>query len=263
MHTAPARPLVPRPHMPELRLDGCIALVTGAGQGIGRGIALALAKEGAKVALAGRTIAKCEAVAAELKAFGAEVVPLACDVSVRSDVDRAVAATVEAFGGLDVLVNNAQSSVQRSLEDTTDEDVELAWQTGALGTLYAMQAALPHLRERGGAIVNFGSSTAIEGNATFGSYAMAKEAIRGLSRVAAREWGRYGIRVNVIVPNALSPAAESFRDSSPERFARMQARIPLGRVGDPEDDIGRAVVALASDDLTYMSSQTLMLTGGA
>jgi 2-hydroxycyclohexanecarboxyl-CoA dehydrogenase len=250
--------------MPELRLDGCIALVTGAGQGIGRGIALALAKEGAKVALAGRTIAKCEAVAAELTELGAEALPLACDVSVRGDVDRAVTATVEAFGGLDVLVNNAQSSVQRSLEDTTDADVELAWQTGALGTLYAMQAALPHLRARGGgAIVNFGSSTAIEGNATFGSYAMAKEAIRGLSRVAAREWGRYGIRVNVIVPNALSPAAESFRDNSPERFARMQARIPLGRVGDPEDDIGRAVVALASADLTYMSGQTLMLTGGA
>jgi 2-hydroxycyclohexanecarboxyl-CoA dehydrogenase len=250
--------------MPELRLDGCIALVTGAGQGIGRGVALALAKEGAKVALAGRTIAKCEAVAAELTELGAEALPLACDVSVRSDVDRAVTATVEAFGGLDVLVNNAQSSVQRSLEDTTDADVELAWQTGALGTFYAMQAALPHLRARGGGtIVNFGSSTAIEGNATFGSYAMAKEAIRGLSRVAAREWGRHGIRVNVIVPNALSPAAESFRDNSPERFARMQARIPLGRVGDPEDDIGRAVVALASADLTYMSGQTLMLTGGA
>ena len=250
--------------MPSQRLDGHVALVTGAGQGIGRGVAFALAKEGAMVAVAGRTLAKCEAVAAEITDFGGEALPLVCDVSVRSQVEAAVSATVEAFGGLDVLVNNAQSSVQRSLEDTTDADVELAWQTGALGTLYAMQAALPHLRERGGGtIVNFGSSTAIEGNATFGSYAMAKEAIRGLSRVAAREWGRYGIRVNVIVPNALSPAAESFRDGSPERFARMQARIPLGRVGDPELDIGRAVVALASDELTYMSAQTLMLTGGA
>jgi 2-hydroxycyclohexanecarboxyl-CoA dehydrogenase len=250
--------------MPDLRLDGRIALVTGAGQGIGRGVALALAKEGAMVALAGRTLAKCEAVADEITAIGAKALPLACDVSVRSQVEQAVTATVEAFGGLDVLVNNAQSSAQRSLEDTTDDDVELAWQTGALGTLYAMQASLPHLRARGGgAIVNFGSSTAIEGNATFGSYAMAKEAIRGLSSVAAREWGRYGVRVNVIVPNALSPAAESFRNNSPERFARMQAGIPLGRVGDPEDDIGRAVVALASDDLTYMSGQTLMLTGGA
>ena len=169
-----------------------------------------------------------------------------------------------AFGGIDILVNNAQSSVQAKLEDTTEEDIELAWRTGAMATFYAMQAALPHLRASGrGSIVNFGSSTAIEGNVAFGAYAMAKEAIRGLSRVASREWGRFGIRVNVIVPNALSPASQDFRDAHPERFARMEARVPLGRVGDPEADIGRAVVALAADDLTYLSGQTLMLTGGA
>jgi len=246
------------------RLDGGVALVTGAGQGIGRGAALALAKEGAAVALAGRTLSKCEAVADEIAALGGRALPIACDVSVRAQVDAAVEATVRAFGGLDILVNNAQSSVQAKLEDTTDEDVDLAWRTGALATLYAMQAALPYLKESGrGSIVNFGSSTAIEGNVAFGAYAMAKEAIRGLSRVASREWGRFGIRVNVIVPNALSPASQDFRDAHPARFARMKARVPLGRVGDPEADIGRAVVALAADDLTYLSGQTLMLTGGA
>jgi NAD(P)-dependent dehydrogenase (short-subunit alcohol dehydrogenase family) len=126
-----------------------------------------------------------------------------------------------------------------------------------------MQAALPHLKARGGgAVVNFGSSTAIDGAATFGAYAMSKEAIRGLSRVAAREWGRYGIRVNVVVPNALSPAAAAFRDAEPERFARMEAGLSLRRLGDPEADIGRAVVALISDDLAYLTSDTLMLTGG-
>ncbi len=246
------------------RLDGRVALVTGGGQGIGRGAALALAKEGAAVALAGRTLSKCEAVAAEIADLGGRALPLACDVGVRAQVDAAVAATVSAFGGIDILVNNAQSSVQAKLEDTTDDDIELAWRTGALATFYAMQAALPHLRASGrGSIVNFGSSTAIEGNVAFGAYAMAKEAIRGLSRVASREWGRFGIRVNVIVPNALSPASQDFRDAHPERFARMEARVPLGRVGDPETDIGRAVVALAADDLTYLSGQTLMLTGGA
>ena len=216
------------------------------------------------MALAGRTFSKCEAVAAEIADLGGRALAIACDVSSRAQVDAAVDATVQAFGGIDVLVNNAQSSVQAKLEDTTDEDVELAWRTGAVATLYAMQAALPHLKASGrGSIVNFGSSTAIEGNVAFGAYAMAKEAIRGLSRVASREWGSFGIRVNVIVPNALSPASEQFRDTHPERFARMEARVPLGRVGDPEADIGRAVVALAADDLTYLTGQTLMLTGGA
>jgi len=246
------------------RLEGRVALVTGAGQGIGRGTALALAKEGATVALVGRTLSKCEAVAAEIADLGGTAVAIACDVGVREQVDAAVDTTVRAFGGIDILVNNAQSSVQAKLEDTTDEDIELAWRTGALATVYAMQAALPYLKASGrGSIVNFGSSTAIEGNVAFGAYAMAKEAIRGLSRVASREWGRFGIRVNVIVPNALSPSSQDFREAHPDRFARMEARVPLGRVGDPEADIGRAVVALAADDLTYLSGQTLMLTGGS
>lgn len=245
------------------RLADRVVLVTGAGQGIGRGIALALAKQGAQVGVAGRTVAKCEGVVAEIEALGAKAIAIACDVTDRTDIEAAVAQVVNRFGGLDALVNNAQSSVQRLLADTSDADVELCWRSGPLATLHAMQAALPHLIERGGgAIVNFGSSTAIDGAATFGAYAMAKEGIRGLSRVAAREWGRYGIRVNVVVPNALTPSAERFRDEHPERFERMQAALTLRRVGDPETDIGRAVVALVSDDLAYLTADTLMLTGG-
>jgi NAD(P)-dependent dehydrogenase (short-subunit alcohol dehydrogenase family) len=227
-------------------------------------VALALAREGACVALAGRTVAKCEAVVAEIGSFGGSAVALACDVTDRAQVDAIVAATAERFGGLDALVNNAQTSVQRLLADTTPEDVEICWRSGPMATLFAMQAALPLLRSRGGgSIVNVGSSTAIDGNATFGAYAMAKEAIRGLSRVAAREWGRYGIRVNVIVPNALSPSAERFKLAEPERFRKLEETMPLRRMGDPETDIGRAVVALVSDDLAYLTGDTLMLTGGA
>ena len=245
------------------RLAGKVAVVTGAGQGVGRGIAIALAKEGASIAVLGRTLAKCEKVAAELEDLGVEALALACEVGDRAQVDQALDAVVQHFGGLDALVNNAQSSHQALLADVTDADVEECWRSGALGTLYAMQAALPHLKTRGGGtIINFGSSAAMDGAVTFGAYAMAKEAIRGLSRVAAREWGRYGIRVNVVVPNAMSPGSERFRDEHPERFAKMEAALPLGRVGDPELDIGRAVVALVSDDLSYLTGETLRLTGG-
>ena len=246
------------------RLTGRVAVVTGGGQGVGRGIALALAKEGASILLAGRTLSKCQTVADEIATFGGAAQAFRCDVGERGDVESAVSAAVERFGGLDALVNNAQSSTQRLLIDTTDADVDLAYRSGPLAVLYGMQAAYPHLVARGGgSIVNFGSSTAIEGNATFGSYAMAKEAIRGLSRVAAREWGRDGIRVNVVVPSALSPAAEAFRDARPEAYQKQVNRIPLHRMGDAETDIGRAVVALISDDLSYMTGQTMMLTGGA
>ena len=240
-----------------------MVFVTGAGQGIGRGAALALAKEGARVGLAGRTLVKCEAVAAEITDLGGAALAVECDVARRDDVDAAVAATVETFGGLDGVVNNASIATQRLLAEVTDAEVEEVWRIATMGTLYGMQAALPHLRARGGgAIVNFGSSTAIDGNATFGAYAMAKEAIRGLSRVAAREWGRYNIRVNVIVPNASSPPSEAFAAAHPERFARIQSMLALRRVGDPEADIGRAIVALMSDDLAYLTADTLMLTGG-
>jgi 2-hydroxycyclohexanecarboxyl-CoA dehydrogenase len=247
----------------NLRLTGKAALITGAGQGVGRGIAIALAKEGAAVAVVGRTLGKCESVVDEIQALGGEAIAVLCDVGERSEVAAAVSASVERLGGLDILVNNAQSAVQRPLLDLTDDDVETCIRSGALATFFAMQLVHPHLVARGGgSIVNLGSQTAIRGNRTFGAYAMAKEAIRGLSRVAAREWGPDGIRVNVVVPSATSPAAEAFREANPERYQRQLDQIPLQRMGDPETDIGRAVVALVSDDMSYVTGETIRLTGG-
>ncbi len=244
------------------RLSGRTALVTGGGQGIGRGIALALADDGASVTITGRRAEALDHVLKEIEARGGVARATVGDVGVRADAERMVAETVDAFGRLDALVNNAQSSVQRMLAETSDDDVMLAFRSGALGTLYTMQAAFPYLCERGGSIVNFGSSTAITGDASFGSYAMAKEAIRGLSRVAATEWGRYGIRVNTVVPSAMSPAAQEWRDRHPETFAAHVKHTPLGRLGDCETDIGRAVAALVSDDMRYLTGGTLMLGGG-
>ena len=245
------------------RLEGNVAVVTGAGQGIGRGIALALAKEGAAVALLGRTAAKVEAVAAEISGFGGRAQPFGCDVADRTAVDDAVAAVADEFGRIDVLVNNAQTTApNRLLEDVTADDVDLCWSTGPVATLNCMQAAFPYLRERGGSVVNFGSNTAIEGARAFGAYAMAKEGIRGLSRVAAREWGRFDIRVTVICPFAGSPSAAAFNQDHPKAAEAILRKTPLGRMGDCEDDVGRAVAALVSEDMNYLTGATLMVDGG-
>lgn len=244
------------------RLEGHVAIVTGAGQGIGRGAALQLARAGAAVALAGRTASKLEVVAAEVEAEGGRALALPTDVTDRAQVDHLVATTVEAFGRVDVLVNSAQGFVFRTLEEATDDDIDLAYRSGVLGSLATMQACLPHLRARGGSIVNFGTSSAITGEPTFGPYAMAKEAIRALTRVAASEWGPHGIRVNCICPTAATPPYLAFEAANPDAAHQMAAARPLGRIGDPEADIGAAVVALASEDLRYLTGATLMLNGG-
>ncbi|MFJ3777329.1 SDR family NAD(P)-dependent oxidoreductase [Streptomyces sp. NPDC090075] len=244
------------------RLAGRTALVTGGGQGVGRGIALALAAEGAAVVISGRTETTLKDTAREIAERGGRVRTVVGDVGVRDDVEHMIAETVREFGGLHVLVNNAQSSVQRPLAETSCDDLQLTYRSGPLATFHAMRAALPHLKASRGSVVNLGSSAAVQGEATFAAYAMAKEAIRGLSRVAAREWGPYGIRVNVVCPAALSPAAEDFLATHPDKAERVLAGIPLGRMGDPEQDIGRAVAALVSDDMAYLTGATLMLEGG-
>ncbi|MFJ9907995.1 SDR family NAD(P)-dependent oxidoreductase [Streptomyces sp. NPDC101152] len=244
------------------RLAGKTALVTGGGQGVGRGIALALAAEGAAVVITGRTEERLKESARMIAERGGRVHTVVGDVGERADIDRMVAETVREFGGLDVLVNNAQSSVQRRLEQTSYDDVELAYRSGPLAAFHAMLAALPHLRASRGSVVNLGSSAAVLGEAGFASYAMAKEAVRGLTRVAAREWGPYGIRVNVVCPAALSPAAQAYFAAHPDKADQVVAGIPLGRMGDPETDIGRAVAALVSDDMAYLTGATLMLEGG-
>jgi len=247
-----------------MSLDGKVAIVTGGGQGLGRAIALVLSRRGVRVAVTGRTPATLEAVVDEIASSGGEAIAVAGDVGSRTDVRLAVDATIDAYGGLDILINNAQSSKPGiMLADLWDEDFELVFRSGALGTLYAMQACYPHLKRRGGgSIVNFGSSTSITGDRGFAPYVMAKEAIRGLTRVAANEWGRDGIRVNVVCPAAMSPSAAAFRDADPDRWARIVRQIPLGRMGDDIADIGCAVAALVDDDLRFLTGATLLLDGG-
>jgi NAD(P)-dependent dehydrogenase (short-subunit alcohol dehydrogenase family) len=247
-----------------MELDGKTAIVTGAGQGLGRGIALVLARRGANVVLTGRTESTLSKVLGEIEEAGGTGVFVTGDVGSRNDVRAMVDGAIAAYGGIDILINNAQSSKPGiALIDMTDDDLELTFRSGALGTVYCMQACYPHLKARGGgSIVNFGSSTAISGDRGFAPYVMAKEAIRGLTRLAANEWGPDNIRVNVVCPAGMSPSAAAFRDADPERFGRVLRSIPLGRMGDEVDDIGRAVAALLSDDLRFLTGATLLLDGG-
>jgi NAD(P)-dependent dehydrogenase (short-subunit alcohol dehydrogenase family) len=246
------------------KLDGKIAIVTGAGQGVGRGIALALANEGATLILAGRTLEKCVRTADEIKDFGGKAMATACDTSQRDQVNAVVKETVDEFGTIDILVNNAQMArTGIPFDQVTDDDMDAAFGSGFYGTFYFMQACFPFLKENGGKVINLGSASGTRGNAGFAAYAAAKEGIRALTRVAAREWAKLGITVNTICPFANSPGVQQLVDGAPEFLQQLLSGNPMGRIGDCETDIGRAAVFLTSSDADYITGQTLNVDGGA
>ena len=243
-------------------LDGKVAIVTGAGQGVGRGIALALAREGAAVAVIGRTIEKCERTLGEIEAAGGRGVALACRVNHRDDVEATVAAVIAELGGIDVLVNNAHTSRPMvPFEETTDKDMAIAMH-GFHGAFYFMQACFAQLRARRGKVFNLGSSAGIRGDAGFTSYAAGKEAVRAISRVAAREWGTHGITVNVICPFSDSPGIDYMIENVPGFIDELTAETMLKRLGSSEADVGRTVAFLASDGGSYITGQTINVDGG-
>lgn len=242
------------------QLDSRVALVTGGGAGIGEGIVRRFADEGARVVVAeldeesGRTVAE---------SVGGMFVR--CDVSVRTDVEAAVAAAVSAYGALDVLVNNAWGggSIGR-VEKKTDEALARGMAVGYYGPFWAMQAALPHLKERGsGRVINMCSLNGV--NAHIGSleYNAAKEALRALTRTAAREWAPTGVTVNAICPAAKSQAFFRAIGDYPELEALADAANPMGRMGDAYDDIAPVAVFLASEGSRYLTGNTLFVDGGS
>jgi NAD(P)-dependent dehydrogenase (short-subunit alcohol dehydrogenase family) len=244
-------------------LDGRVAFLTGAGRGVGVGIALALAKAGANIGLFGRTRETLDETAAKLGELGCRTVVCVGDVGVRADVDRAVAQVQAELGPVWALVNNAYSAVTTSVEDITDEALDSTLRACLHGSLYCMQACFPTMKERGGRIVNFGSGAATMGTPVLASYNIAKEAIRGLTKTAAVNWGQYGITVNTICPLSASDAYQGWFESltADEQQKHLQG-IPLQRMGDPEKDIGSLVVFLAGPGGGYMTSRTFHVDGG-
>jgi 2-hydroxycyclohexanecarboxyl-CoA dehydrogenase len=246
------------------RLDGKSALVTGAGQGIGRGIALTLAREGASVAVVDVNPDTAASTAREIEARGGRAIALRCDVGVRAEADNAIAAAVKAFGTVDILVNDAQRIIgEINVEDLTDDVVHQSMQSGFMGTFYFMQGCFPYMRKGGGKIVNVGSAAGTDGLVRWGAYAATKEAIRAITRVAAKEWGKYNINVNAICPASMTPAIQSWMKANPEGFKGALAHVPMGRFGDPENDIAPVVLAMVSPDFNFVTGQTVMVDGGA
>ena len=243
-------------------LEGKTAIVTGAGQGVGEGVALALAASGAHVIAAGRTFEKVQRTADTIVGRGGRATAVACDVTDGAQIDGCVRRALDATGTIDILVNNAQVPPLGPLVAIAEEDFEAGWRSGPLATFRFMRACHPHLKG-GGSIVNMGSGSAIRPDlSAFGAYGACKEAIRTLSRAAACEWGSDGIRVNVVLPLALSPSMAGFLDEHPEARDGVLGSIPLGYIGDAFDDVGPAVVWLCSDAARYVTGTSLTVDGG-
>ncbi len=254
-------------------LEGKVAIVTGAGRGIGRAIAHAFGREGAKVVVASRTPATVDAVAREIRDADGEAIGVVCDVGKREDVFTTVQKTVDAYGTVHIVVNNAQgfgteanpqpSTVFVACEDTDEDEWAYTIRTGPTASLWFMKAAFPYMKaQKYGKIINFASSSGqigFEGNTCYNA---AKEAIRAISRTAAREWGQYGINVNIINPALETRAFDAWKTARPDFVEALKEKIPMRRLGDPERDAGPLAVFLAGPGSDYITGSTFMLEGG-
>jgi meso-butanediol dehydrogenase/(S,S)-butanediol dehydrogenase/diacetyl reductase len=243
-------------------LQGKAALITGGGQGVGRGIALALAAEGAHVAVTGRRPEKLASTVAEIERRGGRAIAVPGDVKVAADIERTIDAVVRAYSTIDILVNNAQEVTLGPLLSMERDDFEAGWQSGPLAAFSFMKAAYPHLCG-GGVVINLVTSAALRPDTNnYGVYAAVKEAMRSLTRTAACEWGPQGIRVVNLLPLAASDGFQGWTEARPDEAAAFVATVPLQRVGDCEADIGRIAVFLCGPDASYITGTTIMADGG-
>lgn len=247
------------------KLENNVTIITGGGKGIGYGLAQAFAAEGSNIVITGRTESRLLEAKERLESeFGIKVLPIVADGADEEAIRRVVARTVETFGKINTLINNAQ--VSRSglpLVDHTREDFDMAIYSGLYAAFFYMRECFPYLKESKGSVINFASGAGLFGKLGQASYAAAKEGIRGMSRVAAAEWGQDGVRVNIVCPLAMTESLQEWKENYPELFEKTIQGIPLGRFADPRNDIGRVCVFLASDAASYITGETITLQGGS
>lgn len=248
-------------------MDGKTVIITGGGKGggIGYGISTAFAKEGANLVITGRNTKKMADAKEELEQmYGIRVLPIQADGGDEEQVKNVIDMTVKEFGAIHVLINNAQNSASGlMLTEHTREDFDRAIYSGLYAVFFYMKHAFPYLKETKGSVINFGSGAGLFGKPGQASYAAAKEGIRGLTRVAATEWGPYGINVNVICPLVMTEALEQWKEAYPDVYEQTIKGIPLGRFGDAEKDIGGTCLYLASEAASYISGETITMQGGS
>ncbi len=247
-----------------MSLERLTVLVTGAGGGVGRGIALASAACGAHVVVATRSQTG-QAVVDEIIARGQLATWVHCDVTRSDSVADAVTQAIHSTGRLDAVVHNATSNASSQPHQLVQVDDELwgeHYSVSVGGAYHCASTAFESLRARGGSLVLMTSPAGMEGSATLPLYATMKGALRGFAKSLAREWAPHGITVNVVSPLAYSPAMTAAIEAEPAMEERLARRIPLGRIGDPEHDIGSAVAFLIGPDARYITGQTLGVDGG-
>jgi meso-butanediol dehydrogenase/(S,S)-butanediol dehydrogenase/diacetyl reductase len=242
-------------------LDGQVAIVTGSGKRVGRGLALALGKAGARIVVCGRSTDDLEATAAEIRDRGGDAMTVTCDVSELEDCERLVSTTVQELGRLDILINNANHYCDGRLLDLEEERFTKAWEVAPLAVFRLMRLAHPHLSKQGGTIINLVTGASLRPDPIgFGGYTATKDAVRALTRAAACEWGRDRIRVHSLAPLA---ELDEWFNIDPAGANAYLDRIPLGRIGQSEEDAGRVAVFLCSPDSSYMTGNTILVDGGS